>query len=364
MLKVLIDGRLVEKPRGLGRYVRELLFSIGRQNLSEFDIHVLVPKGSERRVAELGAFRIISLPRWPVPVWEQMLVPWWARRLRVDVVHCPCNTASLLLSWLRVPHLVTIHDLMYFSVRGATWYQRFGNAYRRFIVSRLRSERLRVVAVSSATCENIRDRLGLNATVIHAAVTRFALGAGERKATAGETKGAPYFVHIGGLAGHKNTALVVDAFRAAALPEFRLIVLGVPADTGPAARWRAEGVIVPGWVSDEEVAAYISDATAMIFPSLMEGYGLPILEAFSLGCPVITSAVAPMDELAGDAAILVDPRSKTAVTDACRNVATDASLRAELTTRGHRRATEFSAERIGKQILAEYLRAACAARAK
>ena len=115
MLKVLIDARWIEKPRGLGRYVREMLYAIAREDFGDAEIIVLTPEGSEEHVSSLGTFKIVTLRAWPVPIWEQFIVPWWAWRLRVDLVHSPCNTTSLMLSKMRVQNLVTIHDLMFFE---------------------------------------------------------------------------------------------------------------------------------------------------------------------------------------------------------------------------------------------------------
>ena len=358
MLKILIDARLIEKPRGLGRYVRELLFAIGSSHAVAFEIFVLTPNGSESCVAELGEFKVVSSPRFPVPIWEQFVVPWWAWKLRVNLVHSPCNTTALLLARFGVRTVVTIHDLMFFDVQGANLYQKAGNAYRRIVVSRYPRKHLSIVAVSEATRACILAKLGVNASVIQEPVSKFlgnrgGVGLGARRVGEG-----PYFIHIGGIAAHKNTQLVINAFNAAALPGFRLVILGVPHTAKMALKWRASNVEIPGWLSDDEVATRIAGALGMIFPSLAEGYGLPILEAFSLGCPVITSAVAPMDELAGGAALLVDPRSPAKVAEAIRRIAADESLRAELIDRGRVRANEFSAERIGAEVLGAYLRAA------
>ncbi len=363
MLRILIDARMIEKPRGLGRYVREMLYAIGLQQSKDVEIFVLTPWGSEERVSKLGAFRIVSVRAVPIPLWEQLLVPLLAWKLRADLVHSPCNTTSLWFLRGGRRCLVTIHDLMFFEVRGATLYQRLGNAYRRFVVSRLRASNICLLAVSDATRNAIRSELGQTATVIAEPVNSFVSSGRRAVGSSEKIQSKPYFVHIGGVAAHKNTQLVVDAFNSAGLTDFALIVLGVPRNARVAVRWRSDRVIIPGWISDEEVANYVAGAVAMLFPSLMEGYGLPILEAFALGCPVITSEHAPMSELAGEAAILVNPRSAAMIGDACRRIASDDLLRRGLIEKGLRRVAEFSAERIGSELMAEYRRVANGGRA-
>lgn len=354
MFRVLFDARLVEKPRGLGRYVRECLNAIGRQNRGRVEIFVLTPRGSEPLVKALGTFNIVSVRAWAIPVWEQIVVPIWASKLKVDVVHSPCNTTPIFLRTERVRQIVTVHDLMFFKLRGANFYQRFGNAYRRFVVSKFKWLQPEIIAVSNATRDAVRDRLGIEASVIHEPVASFVRGRVAELAASVVDRGYSYFIHIGGLAAHKNTEMVIKAFAMADLPNCVLIVLGVPCDSRMAVNLRSERVIFPGWVSDSEVAQYISGAIAMVFPSLMEGYGLPILEAFSLGCPVITSAVAPMDELSNGAAVLVDPTSVAMIAEAFRRISSDEGLRRRLISDGLERARDFSADEIGLELIEKY----------
>lgn len=354
MLRILFDARLIEKPRGLGRYVRECLHAIGRNNLADLTIFVLTPRGSEALVESLGEFVIVPVRAWPVPFWEQFVVPTWAIKLKVNLVHSPCNTTALFWISARVRRVVTVHDLMFFDVRGANLYQRLGNAYRRVIVSGFRRLKPELVVVSNATRDAVRCRLGLDAHVIYEPVASFVSGRSVAAIRLSAVGGSSYFIHIGGLAAHKNTAGVIKAFLLADIPNCKLVILGVPGDSRMATKWRSEKVVIPGWVSDSEVADYISGAIAMVFPSLMEGYGLPILEAFSLGCPVITSSIPPMSELAGGAAILVDPRSLTMMADALNMVASNQELRERLVGDGLRRAAEFSADRIGEELISKY----------
>jgi glycosyltransferase involved in cell wall biosynthesis len=101
-------------------------------------------------------------------------------------------------------------------------------------------------------------------------------------------------------------------------------------------------VLFPGYVAEEDKAALLSSAVAFVFPSLYEGFGLPVLEAQACGCPVITSTTTSLPEVAGDAALLVDPYDTAAIADGMERVASDPDLREALIERGLINTRRFS----------------------
>lgn len=150
---------------------------------------------------------------------------------------------------------------------------------------------------------------------------------------------APYFVAIGRNLIKKNIPRVREAFRRAQtrsdiVRDMELRVLGDP------------------HVSSDELVHILAGATALIFPSLAEGFGLPILDAMTLGVPVVTSKGHATEEVAGDAALLVDPTDTDAIADAIVKVATDDQLRSDLIQKGHRRAQDFSWEKTARETYA------------
>jgi glycosyltransferase involved in cell wall biosynthesis len=106
-----------------------------------------------------------------------------------------------------------------------------------------------------------------------------------------------------------------------------------------------------GYVSDEEVSYLYKHAVALVYPSFIEGFGFPVLEAMDCGLPVITSTTSSLPEVAGEAALLVDPYSKDAITDALERLVRDKGLREELVKKGHEQRKKFSWEKTGKQLL-------------
>jgi glycosyltransferase involved in cell wall biosynthesis len=110
----------------------------------------------------------------------------------------------------------------------------------------------------------------------------------------------------------------------------------------------------PGYIAEEDVAALYSLATVFAYPSLWEGFGLPVLEAMACGTPVLTSDVSSLPEVAGDAALLVPPTDVEAIADGLTRLLDDAALRSDLAARGLHRVAAFSWERCARETLAVY----------
>jgi glycosyltransferase involved in cell wall biosynthesis len=156
----------------------------------------------------------------------------------------------------------------------------------------------------------------------------------------------PYFLHVGAHRSHKNLPRTLRAFAESHLAgPYRLICTGTPSaevlETIDRHRLAAHICFLPA-PDDETLAALYRGAVALVFPSLYEGFGLPVVEAMACGTPVIASAVASIPEIAGDAALLVDPHEVAEIADAFRRLAGSESLREALRRRGLERATRYS----------------------
>jgi alpha-1,3-rhamnosyl/mannosyltransferase len=162
-----------------------------------------------------------------------------------------------------------------------------------------------------------------------------------------------FFLSVGAIQVRKNIANIVLALKQ--LPDYRLVLAGADGYGAEAihsliAREGLSGRIVrTGHASRETLRLLYSTATAQVFPSLEEGFGMPILEAMSCGLPVITSNCSAMPEVAGDAAVLVDPRNVSEIAEAMRRVAKDEPFAADLQRRGRARAKQFTWARCAAQ---------------
>ena len=173
----------------------------------------------------------------------------------------------------------------------------------------------------------------------------------------------PYFLFIGNIEPKKNVRRLLEAFQQFSLRDqigYKLVIVGSKAWGFDAVKDLLEAlikqrrVILTGYLSVEYLPALLSQARAFLFPSLIEGFGLPVLEAMACGCPVITSTATAICEVCGDAAIQVDPQSVSALTQAISRLAVDDDLCVQLREDGFRQNARFSWERCAKETLVVY----------
>lgn len=115
-----------------------------------------------------------------------------------------------------------------------------------------------------------------------------------------------------------------------------------------------ERIHFPGYVSDDQLLALYQHASVYVHPSLYEGFGLTVLEAMAAGCPVVTSNVTSLPEVAGDAALLVDPLDEEEIADAVKNICLDNQLASDLIEKGKRRSAQFSWDRCAREVATIY----------
>ena len=164
----------------------------------------------------------------------------------------------------------------------------------------------------------------------------------------------PYFLAMGSTEPRKNNARVMEAFAGLMnIGEMQLVVAGAPwrGRSFPAELLRP-GIVTTGYLEQEALECLLRNASALVFASLHEGFGLPVLEAMVRGVPVITSNRTALPEVGGDAALYVDPESVEEIREAMAKVACDAGLRAELASRGQARAGQFRWEQTCRELKA------------
>jgi glycosyltransferase involved in cell wall biosynthesis len=305
---------LVQTRAGTARYIRGLLAHNGYEQLSF---------GGQARLSAL------LRDSW----WYPLALPREARKRDVSVLHCPTFRGPVRS---RVPVVVTVHDLA--VLRHPETFNQWTRRYSRFAVPRVARAARRVIAVSEFTRGEIVELLGVPSERID--VIPNAVGppfVADGPATEGE-----YVLAVGTLEPRKNQALVQQAARALAVP---LKVVG-------ARGWG--GVQVDGWlgqVSDDDLAALYRGARCLVYPSLYEGFGIPVLEAMACGTPVVTSAGGATEEVAGGAAVLVDPHDVSAIAAGIEDAE---ARRDELIRRGLERAREFTWPRVAEATWCVY----------
>ncbi len=291
------------------------------------------------------------------------LLPLEAALRDVDLFHA---TNYALPRSRRTPLVLTVHDLALLR------HPEFGTPALRHLVGHVAAtwrEARRVIADSAATARDLRELLGVPAEVLRivypgvAAHFRPLDAATRAPVLARLGLDAPYVLHVGTLEPRKNLARLVRAYahatdRRAAAPA--LVLAGGPGwgDGDPAAAITAAGCAARvhrlGGVADADLPALYGGALLLAYPSLSEGGGLPLLEAMACGTPVLTSDVASLPEVAGDAALLVDPHDEAALAAALTRLLDDTALRADLAARGPARAARFTWEACAAATAAVY----------
>jgi glycosyltransferase involved in cell wall biosynthesis len=367
-MRVAVDARPAVAPHrtGIGQYTWELLRHLPGVDLqTSYVAWYLNARGAvggpRRFLRELAAPNLVE--RWtPIPArWFERLtarfdaprVEWF---VRFDVLFAP----NFIPPPTRAPALVvTVHDLAFrrypeTAPHGTRWWLER--------LDRTLARAARIIAVSEYTRRDLVELYGVaseRVVVIPHGVDRVAFRpASEREVESVRRRfgiAGPYLLSLGGIEPRKNLHGLIAAY--AALPaEVRplLVIAGAGVAWNPEggrlldaalAELPAEvrgGISLVGYVSGTDKAALIGGAEALVYPSLYEGFGLPVLEAMACGTPVLTSDVSALPEVAGGAAVLVEPRSVDSIREGMERLLTDERLRARLVEAGMARAATFS----------------------
>jgi glycosyltransferase involved in cell wall biosynthesis len=314
-LRVGIDVSPLALTRaGTARHIRSLLAALAEEEI------------------ELRRYGLGGSSRALVPVrdlgWYLAALPARARLDGVDVLHCPTHRAPVRSA---VPLVVTFHDLA--ILRHPETFNAWTRTYSRLVLPRVAKAARRLIAVSEFTRRELLELLDVpeeRVRVIPNAV-------GQPFEPRGAAAEGDYVLAVSTLEPRKNLPRLLDAFERARLNGLRLLVAGAPGWGG--VRIEGDGVRWLGEVGDEELARLYRGARCVAYVSLYEGFGLPVLEAMACGAPVVAARNDAAAEVAGDAAVLVDPLDPDAI---AAGLAEAVERRDELRTRGLERAAAFS----------------------
>jgi len=378
-MRILLDGRIVlPRMTGAGRYVFEIARRLpGLRSDIELDVLLrptLMGTDVARSLGESGAgvcfcdARVASLRQW-------FVIPRLVRRMRPDVYHYP----FLDLPYVHCPSVVTIYDLN--PVLDSAYFGRWA-AVKRPLAGRLLRSSLRrcrvAVTISEATRrlleDGFADARGKTRTIplapsfpvsVSGSGSVLAMSDGDRQG-AERWSGRPYVLYVGVDRPHKNLVRLVRGFAAFRKDEGWATGLGPylwlagVGDGSSALRAElrdspaASDVRLSGALTEERVEAAYRGASMVAYVSTSEGFGLPILEGFAFGCPVLTSGLSSMPEVGGEAALYVSPEDAQDIASGLGRLWRDDALKRRLVALGTRRLGEFSWDTAARKTLAAY----------
>jgi glycosyltransferase involved in cell wall biosynthesis len=355
---------------GMETYARELIPRLARRG----DVRLVCLVNREAAEAGEGPWGSVA-PMEVVPVrarsrveWvrgEQQYVPRLAARAGCHLIHSLASTAPL---WGRVSRITTIHDLNYLKVPEAHFGLR-GLGMRALVPAAARRSR-RLVVDARSTADDLRTELGVPESkidVVPLGVTippPPAAGAAQRaRARLRIDDDRQLVLSVSAKRPHKNLERLLRAL--AELPPERrpwLVIPGYPTEYEVQLRGHAEALGIerdvrwPAWLPDDELEGLYAASSCLVFPSLYEGFGLPVLEAMARGVAVACSSRSSLPEVAGDAALLFDPEDVSALRTAMDRLLGDPGLRERLGDAGRERAAHFTWERTADLTAASYER--------
>jgi glycosyltransferase involved in cell wall biosynthesis len=355
-VKIAIDARKLH-DFGIGTYIRNLLRHLSR--IDRENEYVLLCHDSDMGVAStLGEnFRAVLEPAANYSVKEQFHIPLVLMREKPDVFHAPHYVLPVAV---RSRSVVTIHDCIHLMFPQYLP-NRAAYAYARGAMWSAAKRSDRILTVSEASKRDILHFFNVPpekiAVVYNGIDERFWIQPSTEEIARVRERfqlDHGFVLYAGTIKPHKNLVRLIEAFAALRKGEFeelKLLIIGDEISKLPALRRAVhihklhKHVRFLGFLPDETLAALYRLAAVFVFPSLYEGFGLPPLEAMASGTPVVTSNVSSLPEVAGDAAILVDPYDVSSIVDGVRRVLTDPLMADELRKKGLARARDFSWER-------------------
>ncbi len=354
-MRIGIDARKLH-DFGIGTYIRNLLRQLSRLDHDTEFVLLSRPEDVDSLQSLGENFRAIAERAGNYTLSEQLRIPLALRREKVTLFHAPHYVLPPLVGCRSV---VTIHDCIHLMFPQYLP-NRLALGYARTSIAMAARTATRIMTVSESSKRDIMAFFGTPAEKIDVIYNsydeRFGVGPGADEIQRVRERyqlDDDFVLYAGNVKPHKNLERLIDAFhlvRKRGLDHVKLVMTGDDISKYASLRRAVHRhqlhkyVRFLGYLPEETLAALYRLAGVFVFPSLYEGFGLPPLEAMASGTPVVTSNVSSLPEVAGDAAILVDPHDPDAIADAIYCVLTDRALRDSLRQKGLARAQQFSWE--------------------
>ena len=301
---------------------------------------------------------VVAMQRAARYGWEQAVLPLQLLRRKPALVHSLGYVSPLAAT---CPQVVAVHDVNYLGHKGRRTV--LGRRAFQFFVERTVSRADRVITISEFSRSEIVKHMKVSkdkVTVVHpAGREKNGIAAAAEEHELVSSIGRPYILAFSSLSAHKNIPRLISAFSriSSSVPHALVLVGHLPEKSEARSQMQSasdERVIFTGYIPDEQVDALMRRASLFAFPSLYEGFGLPILDAQHAGVPVACSSAGALPEAAGEGALLFDPHSVDDMASVLERCLVDMDLRETLVARGHENAAQFSWGRAARETLAIY----------
>ena len=370
--RILIDATtVVEKVDGLSRYIINLLAHFPKEAFDKFDFSVLIIKGVQReelwKVLQQGNFKVIETEISPIGPKRDWGMFMFLRKNKnsFDLFHSTSNQYPLYLKG----GVATVHDLTFRKYFDTPWWTfNMAVAYLNRVIKNSLIKSTAVIAVSNATKNDLLESYGSEFAdkiqVIYEGWENFTTEDSSLNVHAENLDYKNYLFFLGTTRKHKNIKNLLKAFDIAIkrIPaNIQLVLTGRTdyldsEDQKVLEKINEQGTRVEftGYVDNEALEYLFRKADAFIYPSLWEGFGIPILEAFSFNKPVLCSNTASLPEVAGDAGIYFDPYDPESIADAIINFYEDESLRITCVEKGKQQLAKFSSAKAAQETIELY----------
>lgn len=364
-----------QKKHGMDMVALELIRNLQLLDTKNEYVVFVKPDTDDSVFSETPNFKIVRLQGGFYPIWEQFALPRAARKEGCELLHCTSNTAPI---WTSLPLMVTLHDIIYMEVsylgilRGkGSLYQKFGNVYRRLFIPSIVKKSRTLITVSKFEKKRISEFFRLKddsklKAVYNGVGNHFKQITDPSECLRVKQKyGLPerYLFFLGNTDPKKNTKGTLAAyskFRKQTTVDIPLVMLDYEqselkvlldeiGDPG-----LIDHIVLTGYVVNTDLPVIYSLCDFFLYTSLRESFGIPMLEAMACGTPVITSTTSSMPEIAGDAALLVDPYQPEEITAAMLRLHSDQALCESLRIKGFSQAAKFSWKAMAENVLELY----------
>ncbi|MBI5045182.1 MAG: glycosyltransferase family 4 protein [Candidatus Levybacteria bacterium] len=361
-MKIGIDGRFWDET-GVGRYIRNLVLSLEEIDKDNTYVIFALTKDVEQIRKELNnphfIIKGVDIP-WH-SLREQYSLPKILENEELDLMHFPYFSIPIFYN---KPFVITVHDLIlhHFSTGKATTLPRVFYHIKKigykYIISQAAKRSEKIIAVSQATKNEIIDHLSIDEKKI--AVIYEGVDNTLKQSKSFEKSSEKYFLHVGNVYPHKNIERLVDAFVKSGFDDTKLIFVGkkdyfMKRLEKKIADSDFRNIQFLGFVDDKTLASLYKNSLATIVPSLMEGFGLPILEAMSCGSLVVASDIPSLREIGKNGVMYIDPFNIQEISDKMRSIAqADRDDFKEIIERGKSIVKTYSWEKMAKETLKVY----------